>query len=64
MIELRHRDRMIDNYRQWMNESATNQPDFLGVDNNEMSVTVLGLPGAGDESLHIDINIVIEFMSR
>lgn len=45
-------------------EAATSATDWLTFDRETLRATMQGLPGAGDISLPVDVNIVIEFMSR
>lgn len=46
------------------NSDTTHPADWLGVDVEELRINVNGLPGPSDLSLPVDVNIVVEFMSR
>lgn len=52
-------------YRGIIANSESPQPtEWLGVDVESLRITVNGLPGPSDVTLPVDVNIVIEFMSR
>ena len=38
--------------------------DWVAVDAGNLTVTVLGLPGPSDISLPVDVNTVVELVSR
>ena len=43
---------------------VTEPLDWVTLDAENLSATVLGLPGASDISLPVDVNTVVEFLSR
>ena len=52
-------------YRGVIANTDSSQPvDWLGVDIELLRINVNGLPGPSDLSLPVDVNIVVEFMSR
>ena len=46
------------------NSDSAQSVDWLGVDVESLRINVSGLPGPSDISLPVDVNIVVEFMSR
>jgi small subunit ribosomal protein S4 len=46
------------------NSDTTHAADWLAVDVEGLRINVNGLPGPSDLSLPVDVNIVVEFMSR
>src|SRR6478736_2479389 len=45
-------------------EGGANTPDFVTFDSETLRATVLAVPGPNDVSLPVDVNIVVEFLSR
>jgi len=64
VITVRGRENIRNLYRGVSSEVATQPVDWLSFDPETLRATVQGLPGPGDISLPVDVNIVIEFMSR
>jgi small subunit ribosomal protein S4 len=44
--------------------SNQNTPDWVTFDTETLRATMVGLPGPGDFSLPVDVNIVVEFLAR
>jgi small subunit ribosomal protein S4 len=64
IITVRHREAIYDIYRNAMGDGTSTVPDWLSVDGEHLRINVLGLPGESDISLPVDVNIVVEFLSR
>jgi small subunit ribosomal protein S4 len=44
--------------------TASRRPDWVTFDTGTLRATMVGLPGPGDFSLPVDVNIVVEFQAR
>ena len=64
VITVRPRANLQVVYRSQMEESQTESMEWLGVDRETVRATMLGLPGPSDISLPVDVNVVVEFLSR
>ena len=64
VITLSHRDNVQTVYKSILAEGNSQPLDWLTVDNESVTVNVVGLPGPSDISLPVDMNVVVEFMSR
>lgn len=64
VITLSHRDNVQTVYRSILAEGNSQPLDWLTVDAENLTVNVVGLPGRSDVSLPVDVNVVVEFMSR
>jgi small subunit ribosomal protein S4 len=64
VITVRNRENIRNLYQGVQADTSTQPVDWLAFDNETLRATVQGLPGTGDISLPVDVNIVIEFMSR
>jgi small subunit ribosomal protein S4 len=64
VITVRPRDNLKDLYRGVLAESSSEPIDWLSVDAENLALTVQGLPGPSDISLPVDVNTVVEFLSR
>jgi len=64
VITVRPRTNLQIIYRSQMEESQTESMEWLTVDRETVRATLLGLPGPSDISLPVDVNIVVEFLSR
>ena len=66
MVKMLVRDReSIKNLYRGVATEATGEPvEWIAFDPETLRATVQGLPGPEDISLPVDVNIVIEFMSR
>lgn len=64
VITVRGRENLLNFYKSVLSEVSTQPVDWLSFDPETLRATVQGLPGPADISLPVDVNIVIEFMSR
>jgi small subunit ribosomal protein S4 len=64
VISIRPRDNLKERYRALIAENSAEPLDWVTLDAENLSATVLGLPGASDISLPVDVNTVVEFLSR
>jgi small subunit ribosomal protein S4 len=64
VVTVRPRSNLYAVYRSLADESETQPADWLTVDRETLRATVQGLPGPSDISLPVDINTVVEFLSR
>lgn len=64
IITVRGRENVVNLYRAIVGDSSTEPVDWIAVDSETLRATVQGLPGPEDVSLPVDVNMVIEFMSR
>jgi small subunit ribosomal protein S4 len=64
VISVRPRDNLKDLYRSLLAEANSEPLDWLALDADNLTVTVQSLPGPSDISLPVDVNTVVEFLSR
>lgn len=64
VITVRPRTNLQTIYRSNMEETQVEPMEWLGVDRETIRATLLGLPGPSDVSLPVDVNVVVEFLSR
>jgi len=65
IITIRPKEPIYNLYKSVIGDGGTQQvPDWLTVDSETLRVTMSGLPGPGDFSLPVDVNIVVEFLAR
>ncbi len=64
VITVRPRENLLNLYRQLSDESQGQSLDWVTFDPETLRATLQGLPGPGDISLPVDVNVVIEFLSR
>lgn len=65
VITVKTKEPLENLYRSVIATSDSGQSvDWLGVDVEGLRINVSGLPGPSDISLPVDVNIVVEFMSR
>ena len=64
IITVRPRTNLQTIYRSQIEESQSEPVEWLGVDQETLRATVLGLPGPTDVRLRVDVNTVVEFLSR
>ncbi len=64
VIKVRSRDNIKTIYQAMLAERQGEQVDWLAVDAENLTITVLGKPGPSDISLPVNANVVVEFMSR
>jgi small subunit ribosomal protein S4 len=65
VITVRAKEKVETLYRGVMANTDSPQPvEWLSVDPESLRINVQGLPGPSDISLPVDVNMVVEFMSR
>jgi small subunit ribosomal protein S4 len=64
VITVRNKEKIQHLYQFTSGESSAEPIDWVTFDPETLRATVQGLPGPSDISLPVDVNIVIEFMSR
>ena len=64
VITVRPRPNLFVIYRSGLEENRPEAMEWLTVDVETCRATMLGLPGASDISLPVDVNTVVEFLSR
>ncbi len=64
VITVRNKEKIQHLYQFTSQEAGTEPLDWVTFDPETLRATVQGLPGPSDISLPVDVNIVIEFMSR
>jgi small subunit ribosomal protein S4 len=64
VITVQDREKIKNLYRSIVADASTQPVEWIAVDTETLRATVHGLPGPEDVSLPIDLNVVIEFMSR
>ena len=64
IITVRRRENLLEYYSALASENSAEPNDWLTFDAETLRVTVLGNPGPSDISLPVDVNTVVEFLSR
>ncbi len=64
VITVRPRTNLQNVYRSTMEETQAESTEWLAVDRETLRVGMQGLPGPSDISLPVDVNVVVEFLSR
>lgn len=64
VVTVRPRSNLQNFYRGLMEETQADSIEWLTVDRETLRATVQGLPGPSDISLPVDVNVVVEFLSR
>ncbi|MCE9528155.1 MAG: 30S ribosomal protein S4 [Planctomycetales bacterium] len=64
VISIRPNEAIYNLYKGSSENSSTNTPDWITFDAESLRVTMVGLPGASDFSLPVEVNIVVEFLAR
>lgn len=65
VVTVRPKEKIENVYRGIIaNSDAPPAVEWLSVDTESLRITVQGLPGPSDISLPVDVNIVVEFLSR
>lgn len=64
VITIRPRANVQNMYRGISTERSGEAPDWITFDAETLRATVQGSPGASDISLPVDVNVVVEFLSR
>ena len=64
MITVRNRENLLMVYRNLSDQSQGERLDWVTFDTDTLRATVQGTPGPADISLPVDVNMVVEFLSR
>jgi small subunit ribosomal protein S4 len=65
VITIRPNEKIYGLYKGVVGDGNSQQtPDWITVDSESLRATMVGLPGPGDFSLPVDVNIVVEFLAR
>jgi small subunit ribosomal protein S4 len=64
IITVRNREGLLNLYRGVLADNRAEPVSWIAFDAETLRATVQGLPGAGDASLPVDVNVVVEFLSR
>ena len=64
VITVRPKKNLQEVYRSMAEEFAGEPLDWVSFDKETLRATVQNLPGPGDISLPVDVNTVVEFLSR
>ncbi len=64
IVTVRPRENLLNLYRGLASDASTEAMEWLNFDSDTLRATVQGNPGAGDISLPVDVNMVVEFLSR
>lgn len=64
VISVKTREKINNIYRERTSEAASEMPEWISVDAEDLTATVAAFPDAGDISLPVDANMVVEFLSR
>jgi len=64
VITVRNRENLKNLYLAVIAEQGADSPDWIGLDTETLQTNVLGMPGPADISLAVDVNMVVEFLSR
>jgi small subunit ribosomal protein S4 len=64
VVTVRPKEKIQTLYRGAMADSSSEPTEWINLDEGTLTVTVQGLPGPSDISLPVDMNTVVEFLSR
>ena len=64
VITIRRRENLLNFYRGLVDDSAGQAPEWVTFDSETLRATVQGTPSPEDVSLPVDVNMVVEFLSR
>jgi small subunit ribosomal protein S4 len=64
VITVRKKEAIYNLYKGVLSEGGASTPDFVSFDGENLRATLLAVPGPNDFSLPVDVNIVVEFLSR
>lgn len=64
VITIRPRKNLQAIYREQLENAQGESMEWLAIDSETCRATVQGLPGPSDVSLPVDVNVVVEFLSR
>ncbi len=64
VITVRRRPNLLELYRGLATQGRGDTPDWITLDTETLRATMQGEPGPEDISLPVDVNMVVEFLSR
>jgi small subunit ribosomal protein S4 len=64
VVTIRPKEKIQDLYRFTSGDASGEPTDWIAFDSETLRTTMQGLPGPTDISVPVNVNIVIEFMSR
>ena len=65
VITIKPKEAIYNLYKAAVGDGSNQQtPDWITFDSETLRATMVGLPGPGDFSLPVDVNIVVEFLAR
>jgi small subunit ribosomal protein S4 len=65
VVTIRPKEPIYNLYKSMAGDGNSQQtPDWITMDPESLRVTMVGLPGDGDISLPVNVNMVVEFLSR
>ena len=64
VLTLRNRENLKNVYRSILTDHPPDTLDWVTLDSENLQATIQGTPAASDISLPVDVNVVIEFLSR
>jgi small subunit ribosomal protein S4 len=65
VITIRPKEAIFNLYKSVVGDGNNQQtPDWITFDTQTLRATMVGLPGPGESSLPVDVNIVVEFLAR
>ena len=65
VVTIRPKEKIYNYYKGVVGDGGSQQtPDWITLDTESLRITMVGLPGEGDFSLPVNVNIVVEFLAR
>ena len=65
VVTIRPKEPIYNLYKSVVGDgNSQQQPDWITVDSESLRITMVGVPGHGDFSLPVDVNMVVEFLAR
>jgi small subunit ribosomal protein S4 len=65
VVTIKPKEPIYNLYKSVVGEGNDSQtPDWITMDPQSLRVTMVGLPGDGDVSLPVNVNVVVEFLAR
>ena len=65
VVTIRPKEKIYNYYKGVVGDGGNSQtPDWITLDTESLRVTMVGMPGEGDFSLPVNVNMVIEFLAR
>jgi small subunit ribosomal protein S4 len=64
VITVRRRPNLLEMYKRLATDGRGDTPDWITFDAETLRATVQGAPGPEDISLPVDVNMVVELISR